>query len=154
MTLTGIENCVALIRVAVYVEEIAGVLPACPEMVTVCPLYTPCASIVVMIVGFATEDETIVGPSSSNTSASSAGRYDYIMLTDVRDVVFQADPFAGVPADKARRSSLSSSSHDAAQPPPACARLQIIFSTESPTPTLGTCKYNSAAYKVRCASLQ
>jgi hypothetical protein len=85
---------------------------------------------------------------------SSAGRYDYIMLTDVRDVVFQADPFAGVPADKARRSSLSSSSHDAAQPPPACARLQIIFSTESPTPTLGTCKYNSAAYKVRCASLQ
>jgi hypothetical protein len=50
-------------------------------------------------------------------------RYDYLMLTDVRDVVFQSNPFAGLPP------------------------TQVVFSTESPEPTLGKCKYNSAAYK-------
>jgi hypothetical protein len=49
--------------------------------------------------------------------SSNAGRYDYIMLTDVRDVVFQSDPFDGVPADKACWSSVPLARDQVQQPP-------------------------------------
>jgi hypothetical protein len=71
VTFTGIVKVEAPVTVTVYPFPplMLGVDPECPVMTTMSPLERPCGTVVVIVVGFATEDVEIGTVSASGALA-------------------------------------------------------------------------------------